>query len=288
MTSNSTTSGTTTFAFYRYDPSKAAAIIFFILFGVATCAHIFKMIRHRCWYFIPFVIGLIFEVFGYVGRAISAGQTPNWTLGPYILQSLTLLLGPTLFAASVYMTLGRLIRYLQADQYSPIRTTWLTKVFVFGDVLSFLVQSGGGGILANAKTESTQKLGENVILVGLILQILFFGLFMVVTLVVHRRIAGFANARGHLSFFYVLYAVSGFIMVRSIFRVAEYTTGYSGPLQSTEVYIYIFDATLMFCVAMLFFIYHPSSVMDTSVPKTMVYGRDSSAYPLQGSSSSMA
>lgn len=62
---------------------------------------------------------------------------------PYVLQSLFLLLGPTLLAASIYMVLGRLIRLLNADNYSIIRTTWLTKVFVLGDVISFLAQSGG-------------------------------------------------------------------------------------------------------------------------------------------------
>lgn len=65
------------------------------------------------------------------------------TTGPYIVQSLTLLLGPTLLAASIYMALGRLIRLLNADRHLLIRTTWLTKVFVLGDVLSFLTRSGG-------------------------------------------------------------------------------------------------------------------------------------------------
>jgi hypothetical protein len=231
---------------------------------------------------------LVVEALGYVGRAMSAGQTPNWTTGPFILQTLTLLLGPTLMAASIYMTLGRLIRFLHAEQYSPIRSTWLTKIFVSGDVLSFLVQGGGGGILAQAKTASNLSLGENVILAGLLIQILFFGVFMVVTIVVHRRIAGFATRRP--TFFYALYAVSALVMVRSIFRVAEYAGGSTGTLQSSEVYIYIFDATLMLGVAILFGVYHPSKVMDTrgiegakSVP---VYG--SSSYPLQGSTNSMA
>ncbi|CAK7221343.1 hypothetical protein SBRCBS47491_004496 [Sporothrix bragantina] len=291
MSSNSTASSTGTFVLYHYNPSKAAAIIFVILFAVATFAHIFLMFRRRTWYFIPFIIGLLFEVMGYVGRALSAGQSPNWTVGPYILQSLTLLLGPTLLAASIYMTLGRFIRFLQADQYSPIRTTWLTKIFVFGDVFSFLVQSGGGGMLAQAKTESKIKLGENVILGGLFLQIIFFAIFMIATVVVHRRIAGFSHARNNLTFFYVLYGASALIMVRSIFRVAEYATGYSGPLQSTEAYIYIFDATLMFAVGVLFVVYHPSTVMDTrAIPKSSVYGNvNSASYPLQGgSTSSMA
>jgi len=83
------------------------------------------------------------EMIGYVGRALSSRQSPDWTLGPYIMQTLLLLLAPTLFAASMYMILGRLIRLLDAEAHSLIRTTRLTKIFVAGDVLSFLVQSGG-------------------------------------------------------------------------------------------------------------------------------------------------
>lgn len=82
---------------------------------------------------------------GYVGRAISAKQTPDWTLMPYVIQSLLLLLGPTLLAASIYMVLGRLILLLEAGAYSPIRPRWLTKVFVCGDLVSFFGQAGGKG-----------------------------------------------------------------------------------------------------------------------------------------------
>jgi hypothetical protein len=83
------------------------------------------------------------EVVGYTGRAASAHGAPNFTLGPYITQSLLLLLGPSFFAASIYMILGRIIRLTSGERHSPIRPTRLTKIFVLGDVLSFFVQSGG-------------------------------------------------------------------------------------------------------------------------------------------------
>lgn len=80
---------------------------------------------------------------GFVGRAMSSNEYPDFTKNPYIIQSTLLLLGPTLLAASIYMVLGRLIRLLGADSHSLIRPKWLTKVFVLGDVLSFLAQGGG-------------------------------------------------------------------------------------------------------------------------------------------------
>lgn len=83
------------------------------------------------------------EWIGYIGRIIGANEAPNYTLGPYILQVLLLLLAPTLFAASIYMGLGRVILLVNGNSLSPIRQKILTKIFVAGDVLSFVVQAAG-------------------------------------------------------------------------------------------------------------------------------------------------
>lgn len=85
----------------------------------------------------------IVEALGYMCRFISSTETPDWTMKPYIGKSLMLLLAPALFAASVYVILGRIIRLLNAGSVCLIRPSWLTKIFVTGDVLSFLIQSGG-------------------------------------------------------------------------------------------------------------------------------------------------
>lgn len=41
------------------------------------------------------------------------------------------------------MILARLIRLLGAEAYALVRTTWMTKIFVTGDVISFLAQGAG-------------------------------------------------------------------------------------------------------------------------------------------------
>lgn len=74
---------------------------------------------------------------------MSAKESPDWRLGPYIMQTLLLLVSPALFAASIYMILGRIIIVTNGEGYSPIRRVWLTKLFVLGDVLSFLLQAAG-------------------------------------------------------------------------------------------------------------------------------------------------
>ena len=113
------------------------------------------------------------EVIGYIGRAI--GHDDSESRGPYIIQYLFILLAPALFAASIYMVLGRIIIATHAQNLSVVRVRWQTMLFVSGDVLSFLVQCIGGGILASGddKDESKRDLGKAVILTGIWIQIVF-------------------------------------------------------------------------------------------------------------------
>ena len=123
------------------------------------------------------------------------------------MQALLILVAPALFAASIYIILGRIILLVDGERYSLVRQKWLTKVFVAGDVFSFLVQSGGklwiesptidrklilrcvtgGGIQAKG-TLDAQKLGEKLILGGLFVQLLFFAFFVIVAGVFHHRL----------------------------------------------------------------------------------------------------
>jgi RTA1 like protein len=141
------------FVFYRYDPTLVGAIIFASLFGASTGLILYQMVRTKTWYFIPFFIGgickcplshisdSVVETLGYVGRTIS--HFNSTALPPYIMQSLLLLLAPALFAASIYMSFGRLIHFVNGEHHSVIRTDRITKLFVCGDVLSFFIQGTG-------------------------------------------------------------------------------------------------------------------------------------------------
>lgn len=54
-----------------------------------------------------------------------------------------ILVAPALFAASIYMILGRIIASVDGESLSLIKKRWLTKVFVTSDVVTFIVQLGG-------------------------------------------------------------------------------------------------------------------------------------------------
>ncbi|KAH6715108.1 RTA1 like protein-domain-containing protein [Leptodontidium sp. 2 PMI_412] len=247
---------------YRYKPSVAVAAVSCALFAVATGVHIFKMYRSRAWFLVPLVLGGLFEVIGFAARAYSATQkAPDWSLGPFIIQSVLTLVAPALFAGSIYMILGRVILMTDGERYSMVRQKWLTKTFVCGDIFAFLLQSAGAGLMSSS---SMSKTGEWVVVGGLIFQIIFFGLFVVVAFMFHTRLQKSPTTpslsvpwRKHL---WALYISSALILIRSIFRVVEFVQGNTGYLFRHEVFMYIFDALLMFGVVVLFIFVHPGEI----------------------------
>lgn len=62
----------------------------------------------------------------------------------------------------------------------------------------------------------------------------------------------------------VLYTGSALILIRSAYRVVEYVQGSTGYLQSKELFVYIFDASLMVLCCILFNVYHPSTLLSKS------------------------
>lgn len=123
-------------------------------------------------------------------------------------------------------------------------------------------------MLANAKDHDGILLGMNLITAGLGIQVLFFGCFVIVAGTFHYRIRLCPTSRiaslnvpweQHLL---VLYLATFLILVRSVFRIAEYVLGTNGTLLGHEVYLYIFDATLVFIVMVIFNIWHPSKIIS--------------------------
>lgn len=113
--------------------------------------------------------------------------------------------------------------------------------------------------------ENARK-GSNMVIGGLIVQLLFFAGFLIVS--VHFDIAvrkrPVLNSKLPDTAWYkhmlVLYTSSLLILVRNIFRVVEYVQGFDGYLLSHEVYLYIFDAILMLMVMVIFNMVHPSEI----------------------------
>lgn len=169
------------------------------------------------------------------------------------------------------MILGRVIRGVKGEGYSVIRVNWLTKIFVGCDVICFLAQCTGGGMLAGATTKSQIDLCNNIVLGGLIFQIVVFGLFVVAAITFHlrlsrrptesavsgplgvdSRVGGWGrwmlvgkSMAGWKRFMVILYVTSALITLRNLFRVVEYGMGWDSYLLNHEWVLLAFDAVLM-------------------------------------------
>ncbi|KAI9147209.1 Protein RTA1 [Paramyrothecium foliicola] len=204
------------------------------------------------------------ETFGFAARIVQARQDPSdENLNPTIVSTFGIILAPVLFAASMYMMLGRIIRVTGAEAAAMIRPSWSTKIFVLGDIASFLVQLLGVS-LVTGKDLSKHKLGGDIILLGLYVQVAFF-LFYIVNIVffwtktrgLNRPIITTAPWKLHLE---ILLFASMLVLTRSAFRVIEYHQGVDGELMSKEAYMYCLDAGPMLVMALLFNVFHPSAV----------------------------
>lgn len=217
------------------------------------------------------------EVVGYAARVVSSHHLLS--MGPYVVQMLLILLAPSLVAASLYMLLGRLMPLVpNGAAHALIAPRFLTKLFVVGDVASFLLQCMGGGITAAGALGSNPDpdkvtLGRNIIKIGLFVQVLFFAFFLVVGSWWKRGVekegrVGVAGVpwRKH---FWVLMGASGLVFVRCVFRVIEYLSGQDGALLTHEWYAYVFDAVLILGVVILYNVVHPSEVLGESKEKSI-------------------
>jgi hypothetical protein len=167
--------GPKTYKLYQYHPSLAAAIIFSLLFCLTTIYHAWQMSKRRTWFLIPFVVGgfcklevqlawiydtadihLIVEFVGYACRGISARQpVGQYRLMPFVIQNSFILVAPALFAATIYMILGRVIRLTDGDRHAIVRNGIVTRFFLIGDIFCFALQAAGKhAVRANSAKEA--------------------------------------------------------------------------------------------------------------------------------------
>jgi hypothetical protein len=107
---------------------------------------------------------------------------------------------------------------------------------------------------------------KTVIVIGLVAQIVAFGIFIVTAISFNMRLKKNPTGpsmsvqvpwRKHL---YTVFITSSLIMVRCIFRLVEYLSGTNGYISEHEAFSYVFDSTLMWCVMVTLAVNHPSEI----------------------------
>ena len=176
------------------------------------------------------------------------------------MQYICILLPPSLYAASIYMIYGRIVVLVDKAELSLIAPHKVTKVFVLGDALAFMTQLGGGSLMTSSSTKNT---GATILMAGLIIQLLSFGIFLVTSVTFESRLRKsmlFRRRTSWRTLLYVLFFAAALIIVRCIYRIIEAAQGSGGYLATHEAYIYVFDALPMFVVQFVFHFCPPGKV----------------------------
>ncbi|KAJ7935587.1 RTA1 like protein-domain-containing protein [Mycena leptocephala] len=262
-----------------FVPKKLPAYVAIALYGISAIIHWihFFTVRPRRLFMLTLPLGMTAMATGFIIRLINAN--PPFTLGKYIAMTLFILLSPCLFLATDYMILSHLARTFDqevSDRCLLIRHSRITKFFVWSDVSTFFLQSAGGGLTAIQGNASLANLGNKIVLIGLVLQAVSFGLFTIVLLTFGFRVSTHfpqvwrpKNLRPFKIFsrqliddwrivFYLTCLTCIGILVRSIFRIAEYAGGYSGTIATHEGYFYGFDTLPLWIAMSLYCIVWPT------------------------------
>lgn len=208
------------------------------------------------------------ETFGYYGRYWSS-QAPH-SFSAYVLQWLPTLVAPIFIAATIYVTLSRIIRSLDASEFAAMSPRASTALFICSDVVLFCVQMAGGGLQITTSA-SVQQTGVKLVIGGLVLQMLVFCVFIFVTWRFFSKLSAASRRfdgkyerlndvhwRVHL---WVLLGASACILLRNLIRVIESAQGFDGPVLAHEAYVYVFDAAMMLIVVWAYVLVHPGLLL---------------------------
>ncbi|KAF7344190.1 hypothetical protein MVEN_01709400 [Mycena venus] len=264
-----------------FVPKKSLSYIAFFSYGISGLVHWihFFSVPPRRPFMITLPLGMTAMAAGFVLRVKYAN--PPFSLGTYVIMDLFILLSPCFYLATDYMLLSHLATTFDEEVSTRcllIRHSRITKIFVWSDVATFLLQSGGGGLTA-MKNAKLADLGNKIALVGLILQAVSFGLFTTVLVVFAWRMSEHfpdlwrpKKARPFKVFsrqpiddwrilVYIMFATCVAILIRSIFRVAEFAGGYNGTIATHEGYFYAFDTLPLWLAMSLYCVVWPARAL---------------------------
>lgn len=207
---------------------------------------------------------IIVQVIGYIARLIAYNETGSLPI--YAIQAVFLVLPPVFYAATLYMVYSRVVRAVHGESMSLITPRWTTTIFVIGDAVCLNIQSSGSGLLAK---DSVAKIGSWIVVGGLTIQIFLFVSFLICCFTWNsrftRHVAQVGDSTGvpWKSCLHMLYTTSIVILVRNIYRIAEFALGRDGYLMANEWPQYVFDGALMLIVMATFYFWHPANLIQT-------------------------
>lgn len=180
---------------WSYCPSIAAAILFTVLFGATSLAHVVQAILYRKPFACVLIMGALWETGGYIFRITSIYN--QLSSGLFTGQLLLILLAPLWINAYIYMLLGRMIHFfLESDRVFRVKARLITRMFVCFDIVAFLIQATGGTMTGPGASASTQKIGLDVYTGGVGVQLGFLVIFVSLAIGFQQKLKKQTQAHG--------------------------------------------------------------------------------------------
>lgn len=250
-----------------YLPNLGANAFFAAFFLICAVFNLYAGIKFKTWsYMTALTLGCICEAAGYMGR-ILMNKEPFGEIG-FELQITCLIIAPAFVSAGIYLTLKHFVITF-GESWSRLRPAWYTYVFITGDVISLILQGAGGGMAAAGESgSSTQDLGTNLMIAGVVFQVIILSAFITLAgeymyKTYQRRNQLSADSLKLLADKKFRAFIAGVaiaflsIFARCIYRIPELTGGWGNELMRKEIdFIILEGVAITIAVFTLTFI-HP-------------------------------
>lgn len=288
---------------FAHWPSKTPNRVFLVLFAISMVLYIVQGLLRREWrgFTIAMVCGCALEVIGYVGRVLGSHNPFDevslscslvntirlivlmlMLQNPFLVQIVCLTIGPAFLAAGIYLCLARIVVTFGVEN-SRIRARLYPRIFIPCDIFSLVLQAGGGGYSSvQAHQKKRSNIGNNVMLAGLVVQVATLFVFILLALdfsirtILRVKRLGANNALdSHHAALRKSWQFKGFlaaltlstllIFARCVYRIAELSEGWSGPLIKKEGLFIALEGTVVLIAVYLLNFFHPGFCFNESL-----------------------
>ncbi|KAH9945094.1 RTA1-domain-containing protein [Epithele typhae] len=269
--------------FYGYWPTQYVCFIYVALFGLATLLHLGQAIRYRTWWLLPTaVLAGVGETIGWGGRLWSSYQP--LVQNPFLIQIVCTIVSATPLVGALFISFGRLV-VPAGEQYSRLSPRLYGRIFLTVDFIALVVQSAGGGLAATAESASGSKLGSNIMLAGIVFQLIFLVMFAVLAMEYFWRLwkdvpirparlqttssdstQYESSPQGPMEkplkqLAEAICLMTILLLIRAVYRTIELADGWDGKVIQTEIYFDIFDGAMITLAMYTLSLAHPGRLL---------------------------
>ncbi|KAG0322990.1 hypothetical protein BGZ99_002974 [Dissophora globulifera] len=295
----------------KYQPNVPGNVIVGILYTVLGLIFSYRVHQHHDRWALCLPIGAIASGIGFFIRISMNPDTVK--IITYIVMQCLVVISPSTFLAFNYMLYGRLIAAvdpkfgtdkaqskMEKSRFSFIPPRIVGRTFVWSDVFTFFIQCAAGGLESAGGGGTNPQLtnvGDKLFLAGVATQGVSYCLFTTLLTVAMLRLIVYRRSHpiNHSGWSFMgldsqtmiiicgLYFSSVFIIVRSIYRIVEFTQGYSGYLIAHEIFLFVLDAGPLVLAIGIWAIIWPSTFLDKLAVETR---KSEQGYAMEEASSS--